>query len=172
MQTRIPRYVLVIIGLAAALAWGRFTSGFRSAEEMPAGSAGVAMQQPEAPPALPAPAQAARGGPVASSGSPGADQQVRGFRSHSQLKEHFSKHGAEFRARSAADYLALAVAVRDAPVGEDVIEAVRDADGVISRYQRSTGAFLAFDADGTIRTFFKPTDGERYFHRQLARHPQ
>lgn len=74
--------------------------------------------------------------------------------------------------QSAAAYLALAQAVRDGPVGEDILEATRSADGVVSRYQRSSGAFLAFDADGTIRTFFKPNDGERYFRRQLTRRPQ
>ena len=35
---------------------------------------------------------------------------------------------------------------------------------------RSTGAFVAFDADSTIRTFFKPNDGEAYFERQARRY--
>ena len=46
---------------------------------------------------------------------------------------------------------------------------LRRPDGSVSRFDRASGAFLAFDADGTIRTFFKPNDGERYFERQAGR---
>jgi pyocin large subunit-like protein len=42
-------------------------------------------------------------------------------------------------------------------------------DGVISRFDRSSGDFVAFDQDGTLRTFFRPVDGERYFMRQATR---
>ena len=58
--------------------------------------------------------------------------------------------------------------LRDRPADGDVLETVR-ADGTISRFDRSTGAFLAFNRDGTIRAFFKPNDGERYFQRQTQR---
>jgi pyocin large subunit-like protein len=91
-----------------------------------------------------------------------------GFRSRERLEEHFQKHGAEFRAATADDYLHMAQELRDRPAGGDVLELVR-ADGVVSRFDRTTGAFLAFDADGTIRTFFHPNDGERYFERQAGR---
>lgn len=105
----------------------------------------------------------------------GARQRVtspgRGFRSEARLTEHFAKHGQEFPGVSRAEYLALAQALRDAPAGGDVLETVRSADGVISRFDRATGAFLAVDADGTIRTFFKPNDGEAYFRRQANRRP-
>jgi pyocin large subunit-like protein len=91
-----------------------------------------------------------------------------GFRTGERLQEHFRKHGPEFRAASAAAYLELAQALRDRPAGGEVLERVR-ADGVVSRFDRATGAFLAFDVDGTIRTFFRPNDGERYFERQAER---
>jgi len=91
-----------------------------------------------------------------------------GFRSHALLIEHYRKHGAEFGARTADDYLNRARALRDRRAGRNVLEAVRK-DGVITRYDRSTGAFLAFDSDGTIRTFFRPNLGEIYFRRQLSR---
>ena len=42
---------------------------------------------------------------------------------------------------------------------------------VITRFDKSSGAFIAFDADGTIRTFFKPNVGEEYFRRQSERDP-
>lgn len=90
------------------------------------------------------------------------------FRSPEQLHEHFSKHGREFHAADEAAYLALAQALRDAAPGGDVLERVRG-DGVVCRFDRRSGAFIAFDADGTIRTFFRPVEGERYFWRQLER---
>lgn len=94
-----------------------------------------------------------------------------GFRSRAKLEEHFAKHGREFGRLTIEDYLAKAQQLRDATPGADVLEIIRRTDGVISRYDRSTGAFLATDADGTIRTFFKPNDGEAYFRRQATRSP-
>ena len=91
-----------------------------------------------------------------------------GFRSRERLIEHFRKHGREFSARDAAAYLGLAQALRDRPAGGDVIEAVRR-DDVVTRFDRASGAFIAFDRDLTIRTCFKPNDGEAYFRRQLER---
>jgi hypothetical protein len=91
-----------------------------------------------------------------------------GFRSRVQFNEHFQKHGAEFGRISQVEYLRLAQTLRDAPVGGR-IEEIRRSDGTVSRFDRSTGAFIAFDRDGTIRTFFKPNDGEAYFRRQAMR---
>ena len=72
---------------------------------------------------------------------------------------------------SEAQYLAMAQRLRDEQVGGDILEVVRPNDGVVSRFDKRSGAFLAFDRDGTIRTFFKPNDGERYFRRQANRPP-
>ncbi len=43
------------------------------------------------------------------------------------------------------------------------------ADGVTTRFDRQTGAFIAYNPNGVIRTFFKPNDGERYYRRQAER---
>jgi pyocin large subunit-like protein len=94
-----------------------------------------------------------------------------GFRTSTQLDEHFARHGGEFGNISRADYLRRAQALRDAPAGGDVLE-IRRIDGVVSRFDRATGAFIAFDTDGTIRTFFRPNDGEAYFRRQARRRPE
>src|SRR6476620_387771 len=88
-----------------------------------------------------------------------------GFRSSHYLDEHFAKHGREFRGMSKAEYLLAAQTLRDAPVGGDIEEIMRG-DGTASRFDKASGAFIAFNRDGTIRTFFKPNDGERYFRRQ------
>jgi pyocin large subunit-like protein len=91
-----------------------------------------------------------------------------GFRSPQHLLDHFDRHGAEFRASGPSEYLAIAQALRDAPVGGPILEAVRK-DGVITRFDRSSGTFIAFDRDLVIRTCFKPHDGLSYFRRQALR---
>jgi pyocin large subunit-like protein len=91
-----------------------------------------------------------------------------GFRSRQRLGEHFARHGAEFGHVSRDEYLRRAQTLRDTLVGGDILELRRD-DGTVSRFDRKSGAFVAFDADGTIRTFFRPNDGEAYFQRQARR---
>ena len=91
-----------------------------------------------------------------------------GFRSKRQFEEHFVKHGREFGNISAQEYLHRAQALRDAPAGGPVLEAVKP-DGVITKFDRRSGAFGAYNPDRTIRTFFIPNDGERYFRRQAKR---
>ncbi|MBL8229999.1 MAG: hypothetical protein JNL98_16035 [Bryobacterales bacterium] len=91
-----------------------------------------------------------------------------GFRSKRQFDEHYVKHGAEFGKISKDDYLKFAQELRDAPKSKDVLEAVRE-DGVITKFQKKKGWFGAYNSDRTIRTFFIPNDGERYFWRQAKR---
>jgi pyocin large subunit-like protein len=91
-----------------------------------------------------------------------------GFRSQQQFNEHYQKHGREFGAITQAEYLRLAQDLRDAPVGGPILEAIKPG-GVISRFDRRKGAFGAYNRDRTIRTFFIPNDGERYFVRQASR---
>jgi pyocin large subunit-like protein len=91
-----------------------------------------------------------------------------GFRSKGQFNEHYKKHRSEFGAISQQEYLRLAQELRDAPPGPDILIAVR-VDGEFTRFDRRTGYFGAYNADGTIRTFFIPRDGERYFRRQARR---
>lgn len=91
-----------------------------------------------------------------------------GFRSRAQLDEHYAKHGAEFGNISEQEYLRLAQELRDAPAGGSILEARRP-DGEFSRFDRRHGYFGAYNPNGTIRTFFIPNDGERYFQRQTRR---
>jgi hypothetical protein len=91
-----------------------------------------------------------------------------GFANRSRLEEHYRKHGGEFGSISQQDYLRQAQALRDASAGGQILESVRR-DGVVTRFDRRSGAFIAFNANGVIRTFFRPNDGERYFRRQLDR---
>jgi pyocin large subunit-like protein len=91
-----------------------------------------------------------------------------GFRSQRLLDEHYQKHGAEFGKISKSEYLRLAQELRDARAGGAILEE-KQPNGVISRFDKAHGYFGAYNTDGTIRTFFIPNDGERYFHRQAAR---
>ena len=91
-----------------------------------------------------------------------------GFRSRKQFEEHFAKHGREFGSITPEQYLHLAQELRDAPPGGPILEVVKP-DGVITRFDKRSDAFGAYNPDRTIRTFFKPNDGERYFKRQANR---
>ena len=91
-----------------------------------------------------------------------------GFRTPRRLDEHYAKHGGEFGSVSRDEYLRRAQVLRDGPSGGAVLEIVRR-DGTVTRFDRTTGAFIAFASDGVIRTFFRPNDGEQYFRRQAGR---
>ncbi len=91
-----------------------------------------------------------------------------GFQSRERWMEHFQKHGAELGCTSPEEYLRRAQALRDRPAAGDVLEAVRG-DGVVTRFDRASGLFVAFGEDGVLRTCFRPHDGESYFRRQLER---
>ena len=91
-----------------------------------------------------------------------------GFRSAAQLDEHFQKHGAEFGQITKQHYLELAQDLRDSPAGGPILEA-RRRNGEFSKFDKRHGYFGAYNPDRTIRTFFIPNDGERYFWRQARR---
>jgi pyocin large subunit-like protein len=117
-----------------------------------------------------APAETSRQQSSAGKDQPGASavRAAIGFATRRKFLDHYDKHGAEFGSISREEYLRQAQILRDSPTGGDILEAVR-ADGVITRFDRKTGAFLAFNPDLTIRTYFKPNDGEKYFRRQSNR---
>ncbi len=91
-----------------------------------------------------------------------------GFRSESSLREHYNKHHRQWGEITRAEYLFMAQELRDTPASKDVLVAYRP-DGVVSKYDRRDNEFLAYNRNLTIRTFFRPNDGERYFHRQKNR---
>ncbi|MFN0087201.1 MAG: hypothetical protein ACKVX9_17570 [Blastocatellia bacterium] len=91
-----------------------------------------------------------------------------GFATPGKFLDHYQKHGHEFGSISQKEYLRRAQELRDRPATGSVLESVRR-DGVITRFDTDGGAFLAFNADLTIRTYFKPNDGVNYFRRQSKR---
>ena len=91
-----------------------------------------------------------------------------GFASRRKWQEHFKKHGREFGNVTAEEYLRQAQMLRDRAAGGNVLESVRR-DRLVTRFDKQSGTFLAFDSDLTIRTCFKPNDGANYFWRQSKR---
>jgi pyocin large subunit-like protein len=89
----------------------------------------------------------------------------RGFRTPHLLDEHFAKHGHEFGQVTRDQYLHMAQQLRDSRVGKNILEAKRPGGGG-AKFDRRFGWFVAYDGDGTIRTFFVPNEGIRYFERQ------
>ncbi|MEZ5964002.1 MAG: hypothetical protein R3F56_09180 [Planctomycetota bacterium] len=107
--------------------------------------------------------------PEAAKPAPAKSTSKVGFTSRRSWLDHFEKHGAEFGKITADEYLAKAQALRDAKLIPTILEGVRPSDGVITRFDKKTGAFIAFHDDKSIRTFFRPNDGVAYFKRQLER---
>lgn len=171
------RSTAVALALLAVLAAVAYFSGAFSppvspqqwpSAQSPTPRTGTAKQGPAAP----VPDQAIAEEPAGTRGTaPDHSGSAIGFASRRKLEEHYQKHGAEFGTIGMDEYLRRAQALRDRPAGGGVLECVRT-DGVITRYDRAGGAFLAFNPDRTIRTFFRPNDGEAYFHRQCRRGAQ
>ncbi len=82
----------------------------------------------------------------------------------STLEDHFVRHGADFRARNEEDYARQAHQLLQR-ARTSRLPAKRDADGTLRIFDPRTGAFGAYNADGTTRTYFKP-DSPTYFDRQ------
>jgi hypothetical protein len=84
-----------------------------------------------------------------------------------RLAEHFRKHAAEWAPpiSSEAAYLRQASDLLSFPPGGSILQKVRP-NGDILRYNTATNEFASMASDGTIRTFFRPTDGINYWNRQ------
>jgi pyocin large subunit-like protein len=83
------------------------------------------------------------------------------------LRDHFERHGRDFAAKNPDDYARMAAEFfRRAKA--DGLPAKVDNAGTIRVFDPGSGAFGAYNTDGTTKTFFKPgSDG--YFDRQPGR---
>ena len=159
-RTRTGLPVALLIAVLAAI-YGAYLS--RQSAPASAGARVGARPTPITAAPTGAPRDAAPATPTPRGDSPA-------FTSRAHLVEHFEKHGGEFPGLDINAYLRAAQTLRDRPVGGTVLE-LRRRDGVITRFDTESGAFLAVNRDGTIRTFFRPNDGEAYFRRQASRSP-
>lgn len=80
------------------------------------------------------------------------------------LPDHFERHGRDFNAKNADDYARMAWEFRQRAKTEALPTKV-DSEGITRIYDPKSGAFAAYNRDGTTKTFFK--SGSRdYFDRQ------
>jgi hypothetical protein len=103
-------------------------------------------------------------------GGRGAGCAVSRWGSNETLSQHFIKHGADFGARSADEYARMADDFFVRAQTERLPTKI-DADGVIRIYDPESNTFAAYNADGTTKTFFKPTGGIDYWNRQSGSIP-
>jgi pyocin large subunit-like protein len=80
------------------------------------------------------------------------------------LPDHFARHGSDFGAASAEDYARLAWQFLQRAKAEGLPAKV-DPTGTLRVYDPESGAFAAYNRDGTTKTFFKP-GRPGYFDRQ------
>ena len=83
------------------------------------------------------------------------------------LQDHYDRHGADFAAKSSEDYAAQAWRFRQRARTGGLLVKV-DGEGVQRVFDPATGAFAAYNRDGTTKTFFKPGSRD-YFSRQPGR---
>ncbi|HVF70652.1 MAG TPA: hypothetical protein VM940_03495 [Chthoniobacterales bacterium] len=83
------------------------------------------------------------------------------------LPDHFARHGRDFGAKNAEDYARMAWEFLQQAKAEG-FPAKQDEAGVLRVFDPKTGAFAAYNRDGTTKTFFKPGSRD-YFGRQPGR---
>nr|WP_302598283.1 zinc-ribbon domain containing protein [uncultured Cellulosilyticum sp.] len=84
------------------------------------------------------------------------------FRNEKYLVDHFDKHKDEFDYSNAQEYLKGANRVINDPNALHKLEA-EDGDEVY--YLEATNELVIVSTDGYLRTYFKPSDGIKYFNR-------
>ncbi len=83
------------------------------------------------------------------------------------LPDHFARHGPDFQAKNADDYARMAWEFGQRAKQGGLLVKVDD-DGTRRVFDPKSGAFAAFNPDGTTKTFFKPNSRD-YFVRQPGR---
>jgi len=80
------------------------------------------------------------------------------------LNDHFARHGAEFGARTPAEYAHMATQFLQRAKSEGLPSKVDDS-GVLRVFEPTTGTFAAYNRQGSTKTFFRPVTAN-YFARQ------
>ena len=83
------------------------------------------------------------------------------------LPDHFARHGSDFGATTAEVYAHLAWQFLERAKAQGLPAKV-DPTGTLRVYDPGSGAFAAYNRDGTTKTFFKPGSAG-YFDRQPGR---
>lgn len=84
------------------------------------------------------------------------------------LRDHFERHGADFAAKSEEDYARQAWEFLQRAMAEGLPAKQDSSDGTLRVYDPASGAFAAYNRDGTTKTYFKP-GSSGYWDRQPGR---
>jgi pyocin large subunit-like protein len=80
--------------------------------------------------------------------------------------DHFAKHAGEWPSgMMQQQYVGGARQLLSVPVGGNILKKTR-ANGDVLPYNAATNEFGAMAGDGTIRTFFRPTESLEYWNGQ------
>ncbi|MGB8169474.1 MAG: fibronectin type III domain-containing protein [Chthoniobacteraceae bacterium] len=151
------------------LATGQFTTSVSpsSASAAPSTSPASAPATTPKPKSLLAKILAPLAAVAAPKGADSAPPTRQTWGSPASLADHFARHGGDFGARSADDYAAQAWRFRQR-AQNGALQVKIDDDGVQRVFDPASGAFAAYNRDGTTKTFFKP-GSPGYFDRQPGR---
>lgn len=86
---------------------------------------------------------------------------------YGSLEDHFVRHGPDFGSRTAEEYAAQAWSFRQRAYAAGLPMKL-DTDGTLRVFDPASGAFAAYNRDGTTKTYFKPGSRD-YFTRQPGR---
>lgn len=81
------------------------------------------------------------------------------------LVKHFADHGKDFGARTPEKYANMASDFLK-KAQKDRMPTKINSDGVIRVYDAKSNTFGSYNPDGTTRTFYKPSQGQKYWERQ------
>lgn len=87
------------------------------------------------------------------------------FQGGKTLQKHYDDHGSDFGSPSPQAYQEAAESLLKNS-GKPGYETKTTPDGVERVYQESTNSFGSYNSDGSVRTFFKPSGGQKYWDRQ------
>ncbi len=81
----------------------------------------------------------------------------------STLDDHFNRHGGDFGSQSKGQYVQQSQSFYKNRQNYNV---KIDDSGITRVYDSNTNTFGAYNADGTTKTYFKPSSGQKYFDSQ------
>jgi len=79
------------------------------------------------------------------------------------LQDHFDRHGSDFDSKTPQEYAQQANKFYK---NRSQYQVKVDKNGVTRVYDPKTNTFGSYNADGSTKTFYKPTGGQNYFNNQ------
>ncbi len=93
---------------------------------------------------------------------------TNGFANPALLSDHFTKHKNDFGCTTEQDYETMADEFCGGVMDTNTQEYIRSYDGAVIRYNSITNEFGVVGNDDIIKTYFKPSQGMRYFQRKCV----